>query len=66
MSAMFWIIVTIVGIVFFGWLIYEAYTAPVMPDDYGVEEQEKEASKTEFYNGDTDVWTNDNKWKKNK
>tara|TARA_Y100000593_G_scaffold9337_1_gene16989 strand:+ start:275 stop:433 length:159 start_codon:yes stop_codon:yes gene_type:complete len=34
MSSTFWIIVGIVSIVFFSWLIYEAWTAPVMPDDY--------------------------------
>jgi hypothetical protein len=38
----FWIIVTIVAIVFFGWLIYEAVTAPVMPDDYDVRYYKKE------------------------
>ncbi len=40
MSTMSWIIVAVAGCVFFGWLIWEAYNAPIMPDDYGIEEDD--------------------------
>ena len=40
MSSAFWIGVIIFAIVFFGWLIWEAVTAPVMPDDYDMTDEE--------------------------
>ena len=45
MSITFWIVVAIFAIVFFGWLIWEAVTAPVMPDDYDMTDEEKKIWK---------------------
>ena len=45
MSSAFWIGVIIFAIVFFGWLIWEAVTAPVMPDDYDMTNEEKKIWK---------------------
>ena len=40
MSEGVWITIGIVTIVYFGWLIYEVKNAPLMPDDYDINEEE--------------------------
>ena len=39
MSTTIWIIGSIIA-VSWSWLIYEAWTAPIMPDEYGIIEDE--------------------------
>ena len=72
MSNEVWIAVGIVFVVVWGLIIWEAWTAPLMPDDYGIEDEElwkelngskkqEEQNKTGFYNGEEDKWYPDNK-----
>jgi len=67
MSISVWIAIGLVFIIVWGFIVWEIYTAPVMPDDYGIEDEElwkelngskkkKEQNKTGFYNGKDDEW----------
>jgi hypothetical protein len=40
MSEGVWVTIVIVTVVYFGWLIYEVKNAPIMPDDYDINEEE--------------------------
>mgnify|MGYP003120398376 CR=1 FL=1 len=42
MSLEVWVTISIIAVVYFGWLIREIYNAPLMPDDYDEEENIKE------------------------
>jgi len=72
MSNEAWIAVGIIFVVVWIVIIWEAWTAPLMPDDYGIEDEElwkelngskkqEEQNKTGFYNGEEDKWYPDNK-----
>ena len=41
MSSVIWTII-VIAMVFGSWLIYEVWNAPLMPDDYGIEEEDLE------------------------
>ena len=40
MSWGLWTTIGIIKVVYFGWLIYEVRNAPLMPDDYDINEEE--------------------------
>ena len=40
MPTIVWIIIIIIAVVFWSWLIYEVWNAPMMPDDYDIEEED--------------------------
>ncbi len=72
MSNEAWIAVGIIFVVVWIVIIWEAWTAPLMPDDYGIEDEDiwkelngskkqEEQNKTGFYNGEEDKWYPDNK-----
>jgi hypothetical protein len=69
MSVSIWIAIGIIFVLVWGMIIWEMFNAPIYPDDYpnsinsyrDVKGEFKKTSKTGFYNGDTDVWINDNK-----
>jgi nitrate/nitrite transporter NarK len=42
MSSVVWVTIIAIAVVFWSWLIYEALNAPLMPDDYGIEEEDLE------------------------
>ena len=42
MPTIVWVIIITITVVFWSWLIYEAWNAPIMPDDYGIEEEDLE------------------------
>ena len=67
MSNEAWIAVGIIFVVVWIVIIWEAWTAPLMPDDYGIEDEDiwkelngskkqEEQNKTGFYNGKDDKW----------
>ena len=41
MPVIIWIIVLIIAIAFWSWVLYEAWNSPIMPDDYGFEEEDE-------------------------
>ena len=41
MSTEFYIGAAILAVVYFGWMAYEVWRAPMMPDDYGLTDEEK-------------------------
>ena len=42
MPTIVWVIIITITVVFWSWLIYEAWSAPIMPDDYDIEEEDLE------------------------
>ena len=66
MSNEVWIAVGIIFVIVWGWIIWEIWTAPLMPDDYDPYSnggnmkvngsKDEEQHKTGFYNGKTDKW----------
>ncbi len=73
MSVTIWIAIGVIIAIVWGLIIWEAWTAPVMPDDYGMSDEEKKIwkelngsnnekqYKKGFYNGEEDKWYPDNK-----
>ena len=67
MSSSVWITIGIIFAIVWIALIWEACTAPIMPDDYDTPfakdngSKKKKQYKKGFYNGDTDTWYPDNK-----
>ena len=54
MSWGLWTTIGIITVVYFGWLIYEVRNAPLMPDDYDINEEENNKdgnnkSKSNFF-----------------
>ena len=45
MPTIVWVIVGTISVVFWSWLLYEAWNAPVMSDDYNLTEEEKQIIK---------------------
>jgi len=41
MSVGFYIGATVLAVAYFGWMAYEVWRAPIMPDDYGLTDEEK-------------------------
>ena len=40
MSSTIWITIGIIFVVVWGWLAWEFYNAPIMPDDYDIREKD--------------------------
>ena len=76
MSSTTWITIGIIFVVVWCWIIWEAWTSPIYPDDYNEQginpdherlkermdgSNDEKQYKKGFYNGKTDKWYPDNK-----
>ena len=46
MSTTVWITIGIIFIVVWGWIAYEVYNAPLVPDDYDLKQKNEKTKKT--------------------
>ncbi len=52
MSSTYWIVIGICSAIFWIWLIWEAFNAPIMPDDYDTPFEDNGSDKKKQYTYD--------------